>query len=142
TTGAKVITAEEAAVIGDELEGTAPSIHQHYSDEVSLSIRSAVTDSELFFSYNRPAKGLGPLIAALPQAPHDLRLNQRLAALHTRAGRFAEAALCSRTLESISHDAGSPDEASRYGELAIKYEERAAVGPLELSDAEKIPAVR
>jgi len=64
---------------------------------------------------------------ALPQAPGDLRLmNQRLAALHTRAGRFAEAAVCTRTLESIYHDAGHPDEASRYGELASKYEERAA----------------
>ena len=51
-------------------------------------------------------------------------MNQKLAALHTRAGRFAEAAVCMRTLESIYRDAGHADEASRYGELASKYEER------------------
>ena len=112
----------------DELEATAPPVHQHYSDEVALAVRSALTDAELFISYNIPAKALGPLVAALPQAPNDLRLNQRLAALHTRAGRFAEAAVCCHTLQTIYSDAGYPEEATRYGELADRYEERAA-GP-------------
>jgi|HubBroStandDraft_1064217.scaffolds.fasta_scaffold00429_21 tetratricopeptide (TPR) repeat protein len=124
--GARLITAEEAAVIVDELEATAPSIHQHYSDAVALAVRSALTDAELFSSYNMPAKALGPLMAALPEAPTDLRLNQRLAALHTRAGRFAEACLCCRTLQSVYSEAGYPDEATRYGELANRYEERSA----------------
>ncbi len=117
-------SAEEAAIIVDELEGTAPSIHQHYSDAVALAVRSALTDAELFISYNMPAKALGPLMAALPQAPNDLRLNQRLAALHTRAGRFAEAAACCRTLQTLYSDAGYPEEATRYGELADRYQGR------------------
>jgi pilus assembly protein FimV len=121
-----LISAEEAAVIVDELEATAPSIHQHYSDEVALAVRSALTDAELFISYNMPAKALGPLMAALPQAPNDLRLNQRLAALHTRAARFAEAGVCCRTLQNVYSEAGYPDEATRYGELAGRYEERSA----------------
>lgn len=125
--GAKLISAEEAAVIVDELETTSPSIHQHYSDAVALAVRSALTDAELFISYNMPAKALGPLLAALPQAPSDLRLNQRLAALHTRASRFAEAGVCCRTLQSIYSEAGYPDEAARYGDLAHRYEERSAV---------------
>ena len=91
--GGKLITPEEAVVLIDDLEATAPSVHQHYSDEVALAIRSALTDAELFISYNMPAKALGPLVGALPMAPNDLRLNQRLAALHTRAGRFAEAGM-------------------------------------------------
>jgi tetratricopeptide (TPR) repeat protein len=124
--GAKLISAEEAAVIVDELEATAPSIHQHYSDAVALAVRSALTDAELFISYNMPAKALGPLTAALPQAPSDLRLNQRLAALHTRAARFAEAGVCCRTLQNIYSEAGYPEEATRYGELAGRYEERSA----------------
>ncbi len=119
-----LISAEEAAVIVDELEATAPSIHQHYSDAVALAVRSALTDAELFISYNMPAKALGPLTAALPQAPNDLRLNQRLAALHTRAARFAEAGVCCRTLQNIYSEAGYPEEATRYGELAGRYEER------------------
>src|SRR5205823_2446280 len=38
-----------------------------------------------------------------------------------------EAAVCCRTLESIYHDAGHPDDAHRYGEIAGKYEERAGL---------------
>jgi tetratricopeptide (TPR) repeat protein len=127
TSGNKLITPEEAFALVEDLEATAPSIHQHYSDEVSLAVRSALTDAELFISYNMPAKGLGPLIAALPMAPQDLRINQRLAALHTRAGRFAEAALCCRTLQSVYSEADYPEEATRYGELAERYEERTSI---------------
>jgi tetratricopeptide (TPR) repeat protein len=121
-----LITVEEGTTLVDELEATAPFVDQRYPDDVALSIRASLTDAELFVSYNMPSKALGPLLSALPKAPRDLRLNQRLAALHTRAGRFAEAASCCRTLESIYHDAGYPDEATRYGELAAKYEERAS----------------
>jgi tetratricopeptide (TPR) repeat protein len=124
TSGSKLITPEEAVVLIDDLEATAPSIHQHYSDEVALAVRSALTDAELFISYNMPAKALGPLLTALPLAPNDLRLNQRLAALHTRAERFAEAAVCCRTLQNIYSEADHPDEATRYSELAERYEER------------------
>jgi pilus assembly protein FimV len=124
--GTKLITPEEAVVIVDELETAAPSVHQHYPDEVSLAVRSALTDAELFISYNMPAKALGPLVTALPEAPNDLRLNQRLLALHTRAGRFTEGAVCCRTLQTLYSDAGYPEEATRYGELADRYEERAA----------------
>jgi len=127
TSSARLITAEEGAVLVDELEATAPFIDQRYPDEIALAIRAALTDAELFVSYNMPAKALGPLLSALPKASRDLRLNQRLAALHTRAGRFAEAAVCCRTLESIYHDAGHPDDAHRYGEIAGKYEERAGL---------------
>jgi pilus assembly protein FimV len=127
----RLITAEEGAVLVEELEATAPFIDQRYADDVALTVRAALTDAELFVSYNMPAKALGPLLSALPKAPKDLRLNQRLAALHTRAGRFAEAAVCCRTLESVYHDAGHPEEASRYGELASKYEERTSAGVVE-----------
>ena len=127
SSGSKLITPEEAVVLLDDLEATAPAIHQHYTDEVSLAVRSALTDAELFISYNMPAKALGPLVSALPMAPNDLRINQRLATLHTRAGRFTEAALCCRTLQSVYSEADHPEEATRYGELAQRYEERTAV---------------
>jgi tetratricopeptide (TPR) repeat protein len=123
---AHLITPEEGAGMMDELEANAPFIEQRYDDDIALALKAALTDAELFMSYNMPAKALDPLIGALPSAPRDLRLNQRLAALHTRAGRFAEAAVCCRTLESIYHDAGHADEASRYADLALKYEQRSA----------------
>ena len=139
TSGAKMITPEEAVVLIDDLEATAPAIHQHYSDEVALSLRSALTDAELFISYNMPQKALGPLLAAMPLAPNDLRINQRLAALHTRASRFADAALCCRTLQHVYSDAGYPDEATRYGELADRYDERSSTSSATaVSDDEHI----
>src|SRR5205807_7479861 len=107
-------------------------------DEISLAVRSALTDAELFISYNMPAKALGPLVGALPLAPTDLRINQRLAALHTRAGRFAEAALCCRTLQSVYSEAEYPEEATRYGELAERYEERSSA-PAPRASADEAP---
>ncbi|MGB6811264.1 MAG: tetratricopeptide repeat protein, partial [Candidatus Sulfotelmatobacter sp.] len=139
--GATLISAEEATVIVDELEATAPSIHQHYSDAVALAVRSALTDAELFISYNMPAKAMGPLLSALPQAPTDLRLNQRLASLHTRAGRFAEAGVCCRTLQEVYSEAGYPEEATRYGELADRYQERSGLVVLTDAVAEDAVAV-
>ncbi len=123
------ITAEEGTVIVEELEATAPVIDQSYPDAVAIAVRSAVTDADLFLSYNLPDKAIVPLLGALPQAPRDARLNQRLAALHTRFQRFTEAAVCCRTLESVYHDAGYPDEAVRYGDLAARYEQSAEAAP-------------
>jgi pilus assembly protein FimV len=133
--GTRLITAEEGAVLVEELEATAPFIDQRYPDEIALAVRAALTDAELFVSYNMPAKALGPLLSALPKAPRDLRLNQRLAALHTRAGRFGEAAICCRNLEQLYHDAGHPDEATRYKDLADKYDERTSKA-VEKTDTE------
>jgi pilus assembly protein FimV len=138
--GVHLITAEEGAVLADELEATAPFVEQRYDDETALAVRAAMTDAELFISYNMPAKALGPLMTALPTAPRDLRLNQKLAALHTRAGRFAEAAVCLRTLESIYRDAGHADEASCYAELASKYEERSGAGSSSAKPQETVTA--
>ena len=124
TSGSKLITPEEAVVLIDDLEATAPSVHQHYTDEIALAVRSALTDAELFISYNMPAKALGPLVGALPLAPSDLRLNQRLAALAHARRPFRRSCLCCRTLQSVYSEADHPEEATRYGELAERYEER------------------
>ncbi len=124
-----LITAEEGAVIVDELEATAPSLDQEYPENVAAEVRAALTDAELFISYNMPGKALTPLMEVLEKAPQDVRLNQRLAALHTRAGRFAEASVCCRALEKVYLEAGYAEEAGRYGELALRYEERAGIAP-------------
>jgi len=121
------ITPEEGAVLLEELEATAPFVEQQYDDQTSQALRAAMTDAELFISYNMPGKALEPLISVLPKAPRDLRVNQKLAALQTRAEKFAEAAACCRTLESIYHDANHPEEAARYGEIAAKYEQRSGI---------------
>jgi len=133
STGSKLLTVEEGIVLVEELETTAPPVDQAYSPEVAAALRAALTDTELFISYNMPDKALGPLMAVLPIAPNDVRLNQRLAALHTRAERFADAAVCCRTLQAAYAEAGLTEEASRYGDLAQRCEERAASAPARFS---------
>ncbi len=136
-----LISVEEGVVWVDELEATAPFIDQENDDSVAAAVRTAITDAELFLSYNMQEKALAPLLSVLPQAPRDLRLNQRLAALHTRAARFAEAAVCCRTLESIYHDAGNSAIAARYGDLAAKYEAYTANSEGESSAVVAAPEV-
>ena len=80
-----------------------------------------------------PDKALGPLMAVLPIAPSDVRLNQRLAALYTRSQRFGDAAACCRTLAAAYAEAGLSEEASRYGDLAKRCQERASSSPAPVS---------
>jgi len=143
TGGSGQITSEEGALMVDELEAIAPFIDQHYAEEVIAAARAALTDAELFVSYNMPEKALGPLAAALPAAPRHIKLNQRLASLYTRTGLFADAALCCRTLQGVYSEAGFGEESARYGDLAAKYEDRGALaakaaevdGPVERASA-------
>jgi hypothetical protein len=91
-----------------------------------------------------PDKALGPLMAVLPIAPSDVRLNQRLAALYTRSERFADAAACCQTLATVYSQAGLTEEAARYEDLANRCEEHAAASPkppqaLSATDAAEIP---
>jgi tetratricopeptide (TPR) repeat protein len=129
TTGSKLLTVEEGIVLVEELEATAPPVDQQYSPEIASALRAAITDTELFVSYNMPDKALGPLMAVLPIAPSDVRLNQRLAALYTRSERFADAAACCRTLASVYTEAGLAEEASRYEDLVRRCEEHASAVP-------------
>jgi tetratricopeptide (TPR) repeat protein len=132
STGAKLLTVEEGVVLVEELEATAPPLDQNYSPEVASALRAALTDTELFVSYNMPDKALGPLMAVLPIAPSDVRLNQRLAALYVRSERFADAAGCCHTLATVYAQAGLQEEASRYEELAQRCQEHAAASPLRV----------
>ena len=144
TTGSKLLSVEEGIVLVEELEATAPPVDQSYSPEIANALRAALTDTELFISYNMPDKALGPLMAVLPIAPSDVRLNQRLAALYTRSERFADAAACCQTLATVYSQAGLTEEAARYEDLANRCQEHAAASPkpaqaLSATDAAEIP---
>ncbi len=143
STGSKLLSVEEGIVLVEELEATAPPIDQEYSPEIANALRAAITDTELFVSYNMPDKALGPLMAVLPIAPSDVRLNQRLAALYVRSERFADAAACCQTLASVYNEAGLSEEGARYEELAQRCEEHASAVPgrasAPLTDEAEIP---
>jgi tetratricopeptide (TPR) repeat protein len=113
------------AFMVDELEIDAPAIDQEYPPELARAIRTALTDSELLESYNLPSKAIAPLEAALPAAPRDALLNQRLASLYVRAERYSEAARCCDILRAVYRQAGHHQLAAQYGEMSAKYHERA-----------------
>ena len=123
----RILTPEEAAqaFMVEELDETAPSVHQNYDPPTEKAIESALTDAELYVSYNVPSKAIPPLEAALPLAPQDVNLNQRLASLYARAERFADAARMYQNLSSIYEELGHPADAAKYLEAAKKYALRA-----------------
>jgi len=108
-------------------------LEQDYAPELADSIEAAITDSELFDSYNLAHKAIPPLEAVLPQAPDDVRLNQRLASLYARAGRLKESADRCRILERVYREAGYDSDAAQFHELADRYAQRS--GPQEKGEA-------
>lgn len=123
----RILTPEEAAqaFMVEELDETAPAVHQAYDPPTEKAIESALTDAELYVSYNVPSKAIPPLEAALPLAPQDVNLNQRLASLYVRAERFAEAAKLYQNLSDIYQELGHPNESAKYLEASKRYALRA-----------------
>jgi pilus assembly protein FimV len=125
----RILTPEEAAqaFMVEELDESAPSVHQSYDPPTEKAIESALTDAELYVSYNVPSKAIPPLEAALPLAPQDVNLNQRLASLYARAERYGDAARMYQNLSKIYEELGHPSEAAKYLEAAKKFALRAPV---------------
>jgi tetratricopeptide (TPR) repeat protein len=123
----RILTPEEAAqaFMVEELDETAPPVQQSYDPPTEKAIESALTDAELYVSYNVPAKAIPPLEAALPLAPQDVNLNQRLASLYARAERYGDAARMYQNLSKIYDELGHPAEAAKYLEAAKKFSLRA-----------------
>ncbi|HEY2363680.1 MAG TPA: tetratricopeptide repeat protein [Candidatus Angelobacter sp.] len=119
----RILTPEEAAqaFMVEELDETATQVQQSYDPPTEKAIESALTDAELYVSYNVPAKAIPPLEAALPLAPHDVNLNQRLASLYARAERYGDAARMYQNLSKIYDELGHPAEAAKYLEAAKKF---------------------
>src|SRR5262249_60594725 len=63
TSSTNLITAEEGAVLVDELEATAPFIDQRYPDEVALAVRAAMTPPGIFISSHMTAEAPAPPMA-------------------------------------------------------------------------------
>lgn len=123
----RILSPEEAAqaFMVEELDSGTPVVQQKYDPPTESAIEAALTDAELFVSYNVPSKAIPPLEAALPLAPQDITLNQRLATLYARAERWGDAARMCQNLSDIYRELGHATEAARYQEAARKYGLRA-----------------
>lgn len=126
------------ALMVDELE-TAPVVVQEYPRELADAINAALTDSELFASYNVPQKAIPPLENVLPKAPNDVRLQQRLASLYARIDRFTDAAKACTVLADVHAVAGFAGQATQYRDMAAKYSHQAAAMPTRAPEVEVVP---
>jgi tetratricopeptide (TPR) repeat protein len=127
----RILTPEEAAqaFMVEELDENTVVVHQKYDTPTETAIEAALTDAELYVSYNVPSKAIAPLEAALPLAPKDITLNQRLATLYARAERYGDASKICKNLSDIYHELGHTAEAAKYQEASRKYGLRAGVAP-------------
>jgi pilus assembly protein FimV len=123
----RILSPEEAAqaFMVEELDEGAPSVQQKYDPPTEQAIESALTDAELYVSYNVPAKAIPPLEAALPLAPEDVNLNQRLASLYVRAERYGDAARLYKNLSEIYKELGHEAESAKYLEASKRFALRA-----------------
>ena len=127
----RILTPEEAAqaFMVEELDENAVVVHQKYDAPTETAIEAALTDAELYVSYNVPSKAIAPLEAALPLAPKDVTLNQRLASLYARSERYEDASKICQNLSDIYRELGHAAEAAKYQEASRKYGLRAGVTP-------------
>jgi hypothetical protein len=100
-------------------------LEQKYPAELAEAVDAALTDAELFDSYNLPLKAIAPLEGALTRVPNDVRVNQRLASLYARCGKLKQAAERCAVLQKVYQDAGYVSDAARFSELAEKHLGRA-----------------
>src|SRR5262249_13532136 len=123
----RALSPEEAvqAFMVEELDEGAAVVHQSYDPPTEKALEAALTDAELFASYNVPAKAIPPLEAVLHMAPHDITLTQLLAVLYTRSERYGDAARVCQTLSDIYRELGHEKDAARYLEASRKYALRA-----------------
>ncbi|HYX54468.1 MAG TPA: hypothetical protein VE783_13505, partial [Candidatus Limnocylindrales bacterium] len=119
----RILSPEEAAqaFMVEELDESNTLVQQKYDPPTETAIESALTDAELFVSYNVPSKAIPPLEAALPLAPHDVALNQRLATLYARAERWPDAARVCKTLAEVYRELGHDKESAKYAEASKRY---------------------
>lgn len=125
--GSHAVAIEEVQTSGD--------VQQSHPAEVADAVEAALTDSELFDSYNLATKAIGPLERVLARAPRDIRINRRLVSLYARSGRLKDAADRCRVLEAVYLEAGLSSDAAQFAELAAKYQERSGV----IASDEKVP---
>ncbi len=133
------LTAEQGAqaLMIEEMDHKAPVIVQSYSADIEAAVQSAIADSELFDSYNLPAKAVAPLEKGLEKAPRDFQINQRLANLYPKMNRFADAAKSCQILSELYTAEKNEAEAKKFAELSQKY---LALAP-ELPPAQSSTAV-
>ena len=111
----------EQAFMVEELENAQNDVQQIYPNDLREAIQAALTDAELFDSYNLPLKAIGPLEEVAKRAPYDVQVNRRMVALYSRTSRMAEAAHCCAILHKVYSLAGNSEQSRHFAEAMQTY---------------------
>jgi tetratricopeptide (TPR) repeat protein len=134
---------EDEAVVPEQLPDHEVTVPQQYLAQIEEAIESALTDSDLYQSYNAMPRAIAPLEAVLQKAPEDIRVNQRLAALYVRVERYGDAAARFAVLRTVFEREHLESEAAQCAEMEQKYQARADAKPaaaeFEVTPAEVAP---
>lgn len=115
----------------EEIDTPLPTMPD-YPPALQEKILNVLTDAELFESYNKPLQAVKPLESILEKAPRDVRINQRLASIYGRIGRFEDAAYRCDILREVYGEAGLEAEAKKYGEMSVRFREEAGIPASEM----------
>lgn len=134
---------QEGAASVEEID-VKETVEQKYPPAVQEAIDAALTEADLFESYNLPAKAAAPLEAVLKSAPRDIKVNLKLATLYARCGRLKDAVHSCEVLESVYRENGINKDAEQFASLAAKYRQRAGLLPAAPAarEAEPSPAAK
>ncbi|MEO5936081.1 MAG: tetratricopeptide repeat protein, partial [Terriglobales bacterium] len=139
----KPLTAEQAQqpfMTDDSAASEEGAVIRHeYDTETAQAVQAALTDAELFDSYNLPAKAIPPLEAGLKKAPRDSQLHARLVQVYVKGGRFLEAARSCNILKEVFTEHGHAADAQNYAALAAKYLAQAGEAPAALETPMEAP---
>ncbi len=119
---------QDGAATAEEFEVKQP-VEQKYAPALQEAIDAALTEADLFESYNMPAKALAPLETALKAAPRDSKINLKLVTLYARCGRLKDAVVRCEVLEAVYRENGLLKDAEQFASVAAKYRQRAGLPP-------------
>ncbi len=110
-----------------------------YSKEVREAIRAAMTEADLYESYNLPSSAVLQLESVLRTVPRDPQVNCRLAILYAKMGRWIEAADRCAVVSTAYAGAGCEDDSHRFAAYARSYRERVTPTPSSETSAQLEP---
>jgi pilus assembly protein FimV len=148
--GEEVFGLDAPVLDTDYTAESAPSSAAAFSAASSLdpisqhAVETALAEAEQQSNFMQFEEAVATLQSALAQVPGNIALNQKLVDVYEMAQRWSDAAAVCETLTESFVMAGDGDNATRYGDLMAKFQNRASGGsaPAALhADADEFPAV-
>ncbi|OFV98357.1 MAG: hypothetical protein A3F68_12585 [Acidobacteria bacterium RIFCSPLOWO2_12_FULL_54_10] len=98
---------------------------EQLSPQDQEKVQNCLTESELLVNYRQIGKAIRLLAEGLKEVPGNIALLEQLMALYERENQYQKAAECAEALTEKYVMLGDGDKAARYGDLVLKYQQKA-----------------